>query len=256
MRLGRGRCGKPLAFRLLQEILAPMPHQRQSLKPLRLQPGKPEAFRKESGQAASNHSASSRYLLVVRQSGRLCVKKDNRKTVIPPDLTNLTLLHPVLIMKLITYSLLLLCFCVSAAVAQKPDDDQTSNDISSITRSRTIETRLTYTPQEDPLAALKTGRVIFVESSLLLVGTSVIEEKLQKRPEFKQLGLAITRHYESADIILQLHHDVFTKYVYTAIDRRTDFLLASGKLSSLGGTVAGKVAERFLKQVAKARLSP
>jgi hypothetical protein len=85
------------------------------------------------------------------------------------------------------------------------------------------------------------------------VGTSVIEEKLQKRPEFSQLGLAITRNFDAADLIFEVHHDHFTKYVYTAVDARSNIVVAGGKLSSLGGTVAGKVAERFLKQVLKAR---
>ena len=67
------------------------------------------------------------------------------------------------------------------------------------------------------------------------------------------MGLVITREAEAADVILELHHDRFTKYVYTAVDRRTNTVLASGKLSSLGGTVAGKVAKRFLKQVMQAR---
>ncbi len=87
----------------------------------------------------------------------------------------------------------------------------------------------------------------------MLVGASVVEAKLQKRAEFSQMGLVITRDFESADLILELEHDVFTKYVYTAIDRRTNIVLASGKLSSLGGTVAGKVAKRFLKQMLQAR---
>ena len=81
----------------------------------------------------------------------------------------------------------------------------------------------------------------------------MVEEKLQKRAEFSQMGLVITRDLEAADLILELHHDRFTKYVYTAVDRRTNMVLASGKLSSLGGTVAGKVAKRFLKQVMQAR---
>ena len=105
----------------------------------------------------------------------------------------------------------------------------------------------------DPIAALRSMKVIYVKSSSLLVGVSVIEEKLQRRAEFSQMGLVITRDREVADVILELHHDILTKYVYTAIDRRTNVVLASGKLSSLGGTVAGKVAKRFLKQVMQAR---
>jgi len=92
-----------------------------------------------------------------------------------------------------------------------------------------------------------------VKSSSILVGQSVIEDKLQKRPEFSQLGLVITRDPDAADLILELHHDVFTKYVYTAIDKKANIVVAGGKLSSLGGTVAGKVAKRFLKQVMQAR---
>jgi hypothetical protein len=95
--------------------------------------------------------------------------------------------------------------------------------------------------------------LIYVKSSSLLVGQSVIEEKLQKRPEFSQLGLVITRDRDAADLVLEVHHDVFTKYVYTAVDARSNIVVAGGKLSSLGGTVAGKVAKRFLKQVIKAR---
>jgi hypothetical protein len=87
----------------------------------------------------------------------------------------------------------------------------------------------------------------------VLVGNSVIEDKLQKRPEFSQLGLAITRDEAAADLILEVHHDRFTKYVYTAVDSQSHIVVASGKLSSLGGTVAGKVAKRFLKQVLQAR---
>lgn len=105
----------------------------------------------------------------------------------------------------------------------------------------------------DPVGALRCARVIYVTSSSALVGASVVESKLQKREEFSQMGMVITREPEVADVILELHHDRFTKYVYTAIDRRTNMVVASGKLSSLGGTVAGKVAKRFMKQVMQAR---
>jgi len=67
------------------------------------------------------------------------------------------------------------------------------------------------------------------------------------------MGLVITRDESAADLVLQVDHDVFTKYVYTAVDPRSKIVVASGKLSSLGGTVAGKVAKRFLKQVMQVR---
>jgi hypothetical protein len=96
-------------------------------------------------------------------------------------------------------------------------------------------------------------RKVFVRSKALLVRAAVVEEKLMKRPEFSQLGLAITRDEGSADIILELRHDVLTKYVYSAVDTRTQTVLAGGKVSSLGGTVAGKVAKRFVKQLQQGR---
>jgi len=67
------------------------------------------------------------------------------------------------------------------------------------------------------------------------------------------MGLVITRDPDAADLILEVHHDIFTKFVYTAVDRKANIVVAGGKLSSLGGTVAGKVAKRFLKQVMKAK---
>lgn len=108
-------------------------------------------------------------------------------------------------------------------------------------------------PTPDPVASLRSAKLIYVKSTTVLVGSSVIEEKLQQRAEFTRLGLVITRNPDVADLILEVHHDVFTKFVYTALDPRSNIVVASGKLSSLGGTVAGKVAKRFLKEVMKAR---
>lgn len=94
-------------------------------------------------------------------------------------------------------------------------------------------------------------RRVFVRSKALLVKASVVEDKLMKRDEFAQMGLVLTRDPIDADIILELRHDVLTKYVYSAVDAHTQIVLAGGKVSSLGGTVAGKVAKRFLKQLAQ-----
>jgi len=105
-----------------------------------------------------------------------------------------------------------------------------------------------------PTESLKNAKTIYVKSSSLLVGSSVVEDKLNKRKEFQALGLVITRDAGAADLVLQVKHDLFTMYTYTVVDPHSQILVASGKLSSLGGTVAGKVAKRFMKQMVAARV--
>jgi len=150
-------------------------------------------------------------------------------------------------------SLLTVGACVTTTRAQTPAQDASvvlGKAEPKITEPKPV---LPPTTPRDPVAILRSAKTIYVKSSSVLVGEAVIETKLRKRSEFQQLGLIITRDPLAADLILELKHDVFTKYVYTAIDPHTSIVVASGKLSSLGGTVAGKVAKRFLKQVLKAR---
>jgi hypothetical protein len=90
-----------------------------------------------------------------------------------------------------------------------------------------------------------------VRSKSLLVRAAVVEDKLLKRPEFAQLGFVITREESDADLIFELRHDLLTKYVFSVVDARTQIVVASGKVSSLGGTVAGKVAKRFVRDMAR-----
>jgi hypothetical protein len=101
------------------------------------------------------------------------------------------------------------------------------------------------------IAETEATRRVFVRSKSLLVRAAVVEDKLLKRPEFTQLGFAITRDESDADLVLELRHDLLTKYVFSVVDVRTQTLLASGKVSSLGGTVGGKVARRFVKEMAR-----
>jgi hypothetical protein len=116
--------------------------------------------------------------------------------------------------------------------------------------ARGQETLLRSSVRERTVAS-PAQRKVFVRSKALLVKASVVEDKLMKRSEFAQMGLVLTRDAEDADIILELRHDILTKYVYSAVDAHTQVVLAGGKVSSLGGTVAGKVAKRFLKQLAQ-----
>jgi hypothetical protein len=114
------------------------------------------------------------------------------------------------------------------------------------TRSRTVSTA-------ERTEAAPTTRKVFVHSTSLLVGGNVVEEKLVQNSEFKRLGFVITREPRDADLVLELRHDVLTKYVFTIIETKTATVIAGGKLSSLGGTVAGKVAKRFVKEMSVAK---
>ena len=97
--------------------------------------------------------------------------------------------------------------------------------------------------------AIPAGRKVFVHSKSLLVSAAVVEDKLLKRPEFQQRGFAVTRDVDDADLIIELRHDLLTKYVFTIIDVKSRTVVAGGKLSSLGGTVAEKLAKRFIKEI-------
>src|SRR5829696_1539422 len=161
-----------------------------------------------------------------------------------------------LAMLFVAASLLTLGVCIKTTPAQATVQDS-SRTVLGKAEPKVTEPKppppLAPATQTDPVTILPSAKTIYVRSSSVLVGQAVIETKLRKRPEFQQLGLIITRDPLVADLVLELEHDVFTKYVYTAIDPHTSTVVASGKLSSLGGTVAGKVAERFLKQMLKAR---
>src|SRR5574341_835776 len=135
----------------------------------------------------------------------------------------------------LTHILLLAMFLFSAFCFSDPNVAAQEVSLRTAERARTVAAE----------------RKVFVRSKALLVRAAVVEEKLMKRPEFAQMGLALTRNEADADIVLDLRHDILTKYVYSAVDTRTQTVIAGGKVSSLGGTVAGKVAKRFLKQLAQ-----
>jgi hypothetical protein len=96
-------------------------------------------------------------------------------------------------------------------------------------------------------------RRVFVRSTSLLVRAAVVEDKLLRNSQFRQMGFAITRDPRDADFVLELRHDLLTKYVFTVVDLKTMNVVAGAKLSSLGGTVAGKVAKRFVKEMSGVR---
>ena len=145
-------------------------------------------------------------------------------------------------------TVLFLMLLLTGAIAICPGSFAQKTNIFSFTVATAGESSLAH---DDKRTETFANRRVLVRSTALLVRAAVVEDKLLKRPEFKQLGFSITRDEADADLILELRHDLFTKYVFSVVEVKTQTVLVSGKVSSLGGTVAGKVAKRFVKDMSR-----
>ncbi len=109
-------------------------------------------------------------------------------------------------------------------------------------------------PITDPATILRNAKLIYIRKKSLYFKAPELENELRKRQEFQRWGLAITRNEADADLIIEVGRKVFTtRFVYTVIDPRTDIVVTSGKLSSVGGTLATKIAKRFIEQMQQVR---
>ncbi len=141
----------------------------------------------------------------------------------------------------------------SAAVQESRDEPLLRVEpFSESVASRARRAEMVRTPGE----VARNVRFVFVRSLSLRVTAEDIENKLRKHPDFQRLGMLITRQETDADLVLEVRRSVLTKFVFTAVDPETLILVASGKLSSLGGTVDDKVAKRFMKQIVALRAGP
>ncbi|HEX8144652.1 MAG TPA: hypothetical protein VF553_18940 [Pyrinomonadaceae bacterium] len=103
---------------------------------------------------------------------------------------------------------------------------------------------------------LRAGRTIFIQTKTIYFKPATLEDALLRREEFQQWGLAITREEADADLIIEVDRKLFTNsFVYSVIDARTNRIVASGKVNSLGGTLERKISDSFIKRMRQARAS-
>jgi hypothetical protein len=169
------------------------------------------------------------------------------KVLKPLCCTNCSRLNPTLFFLLVSLFVLALPLNSKGQDVQEPALLEVQPFSENTTRLRRTK------PVTNVAEVARTARFIFVQSRSLLVTTEDIENKLRRHKDFQRLGLTITRQQMDADLILEVRRSVLTKFVFTAIEPETLILVASGKLSSLGGTVDGKVANLFMKQLIAAR---
>lgn len=103
-------------------------------------------------------------------------------------------------------------------------------------------------------AILGNARTIYIWSRTVFVKQEVIESALLKRDDYRQSRLLITKDKDAADLILTVRRANFTtEYPYDVVDQRTRLVVAGGKVNSLFGTAAGKIAGGFMKQIKRAQ---
>lgn len=105
-----------------------------------------------------------------------------------------------------------------------------------------------------PVDVLRSAQTIFIRTKSSYFKPAALEQELLDRSEVQTWGLIISREETNADLIIEVDRKLFTnKFVYSVIEPRTNTVLISGKIGSLGGTVEGQIANGFVKRLQRFR---
>ena len=102
--------------------------------------------------------------------------------------------------------------------------------------------------------SLRSARTLFIMTHTVHFKPDDLANQLARKPEFTQMGLAVTKDRNAADLVMEVDRRVFsTDFPYVVVDARNRTVVASGLVNSLFGTVPAKIANMFLKQIKQAR---
>lgn len=99
----------------------------------------------------------------------------------------------------------------------------------------------------DPKAILRNARIFYIYSYSDLINEEMMQNAFMKMPEFEKWKLLIVEKQDAADVLINVEHDLFTfDYRYSMTDRRTNIVLATGKVTVWDGNIASK---KFAKMI-------
>lgn len=102
--------------------------------------------------------------------------------------------------------------------------------------------------------SLRSAQTILIMSRSGFFNPNELANQLMKRPDFVQMGLAITKDRNAADLVIEVDRLVFTTHFpYVVVDPRNNTVVASGEVNSLFGTAPAKIASGLVKQLKAAR---
>jgi len=105
--------------------------------------------------------------------------------------------------------------------------------------------------------AIRSARTLCIHSGSAFITVSTFDRALMKQKNWDQLGLNIVASPNcQADLQIDVNRLIFTHiHTYVLTDMRSDFVLASGRVTAVDGIVAsGPMAEQIVKILSTARL--
>lgn len=117
--------------------------------------------------------------------------------------------------------------------------------------------RQSSTAQSSSTPIARKNPTIFVRTKSAYFKPATLESELLKRSEIQARGFVITRDEVNADYVIEVDRKLFTtKFVFSVLDARSNTVVMSGKVSSIGGTVEHKIADKFVKRLEAMRSLP
>ena len=73
----------------------------------------------------------------------------------------------------------------------------------------------------------------------------------QRINKWNKFGLTITSYERDADLLVEIGHEFLTHYNFRVVDVKTGRVIAASGVTSLGGELAGNVADKLIKRLSE-----
>ena len=119
---------------------------------------------------------------------------------------------------------------------------------------QTSQTAATDAARAAPGDVLRSAQTIFIRTKSAYFKPAALEQALLDRNEIQGWNMVVSRDETDADLIIEVDRKLFTnRFVYSVLDPRTNRVLMSGKIGSLGGSVEAQIANGFVKRLQRFR---
>lgn len=107
-------------------------------------------------------------------------------------------------------------------------------------------------PDKTAAQLLKEARTIAFSKSSLYPAVKDVEGSLmtkQRRARWERFGLMILQNGYDADLVVEIGHEFLSHYNFRVVDTKTGRTIAASGVTSLGGALAGNIADKLIKRL-------